>query len=354
MNFRFRLLNQSSSVRFSSRPPGELPAQVTRMSMRPKRSIVSATVRSTSSTTLMSPRSSTTSPPVSAESSSAVRRRSSSPRAVIATVHPSCASRRAVALPMPLLAPVTNATVPWSPRSITPPLGRTPTAPDDRASASRDRRPREPAARGTEDLGGREQRFLAVRRGDQLHADREAGVRRGERDGEGGEPRDVGGRGEPRRPSAMDVHRGAVAQVHLPGVDRRRDVRRRRGDEQVHPIEGPGEPAPDPLRAGPRVRQLLPVCRTPPEERGGAGAERRVAGQPPIALGERRPREPVPDAMDVVERRTVDVALLEPGVLEAFRYLLDGSSDLERASLPAPAAEHADDGRIDTVVRPVG
>jgi hypothetical protein len=25
MNFRFRLLNQSSSVRFSSRPPGELP-----------------------------------------------------------------------------------------------------------------------------------------------------------------------------------------------------------------------------------------------------------------------------------------------------------------------------------------
>src|SRR5207344_340050 len=142
----------------------------------------------------MSPRSGATSPPVSVESSSAVRRRSSSPRAVIATLQPSCASSRAVALPMPLLAPVTNATAPSSPRSITPPLGgRTPAAPDDRASATGDRRPCEPAARGTEDLGGREQRVLAVRRGDQVHADREAGVRRGERDGEGGEPRDVGG-----------------------------------------------------------------------------------------------------------------------------------------------------------------
>src|SRR5512132_690115 len=246
MNFRFRLLNQSSSVRFSSRPPGELPAHVTRMSMRPKRSIAPETVRSTSPTTLMSPWSGTTSLPVSADSSSAVRRRSSSPRAVIATLHPSCASRRAVALPMPLLAPVTNATAPSSPRSITPPLaGRAPAAPDDRASASRDRRPRQLAVGGPEELGGREERVLGVRPADQLDADRESLARGREWDGQRGQTRDVRGGGVPRRPSAADVDRGAVAEVDLASVDRWRDGRSRRGEEEIHAVEGVGEPAPD-------------------------------------------------------------------------------------------------------------
>src|SRR3712207_3439441 len=55
MNFRFRLLNHSSSVKFSRRPPGELPAQVTRISILPKELTVSSTARSTSSGLLMSP-----------------------------------------------------------------------------------------------------------------------------------------------------------------------------------------------------------------------------------------------------------------------------------------------------------
>src|SRR5450759_5796573 len=43
MNFRFRLIIHCSSVRFSSRPPGELPAQVSSMSIAPSRSCVAAT-----------------------------------------------------------------------------------------------------------------------------------------------------------------------------------------------------------------------------------------------------------------------------------------------------------------------
>ena len=39
-------------------------------------------------------------------------------RAVIATRQPSWASRRATSRPMPMLPPVTNATLPCSPRSI--------------------------------------------------------------------------------------------------------------------------------------------------------------------------------------------------------------------------------------------
>src|SRR5919206_3566211 len=116
MNFRFRLLSHSSSVRFSSRPPGELPAQVMAMSMRPKRSIVSATARSTSLVRVMSPwMPRTRSPPPS----SCTARSSTAPsRAVIATAAPSSTSSSAVARPMPRLAPVMNATESLSPRSI--------------------------------------------------------------------------------------------------------------------------------------------------------------------------------------------------------------------------------------------
>src|SRR4029453_11551317 len=260
MNFRFRLLNQSSSVRFSSRPPGELPAHVTRTSMRPKRSIAPETVRSTSSTTLMSPWRGSTSLPESAQSCAPVRCRSSSPRAVIATLHPSCASRRAVALPMPLLAPVTNATAPSSPRSITPPLaGRTPAAPDDRASASRYRQPPGLVVRRAEELGGREERVLRVRPADQLDADRESLTRGREWDGQRGQTRDVRGGGVPRRPSVVDVDGGAVAEVDLPRVDRRRDGGCGRREEHVHGSVQCVELAPDRAGAGVGVRQLIPV-----------------------------------------------------------------------------------------------
>src|SRR5918997_3884988 len=118
MNFKLRLLNHSSSVRFSSSPPGELPAQVTRMSILPKESTVSATARSTSSGLLMSPAIGIIFWPVLSESSRAVSSSNSFPRAVTTTVHPSSASTRAHSLPMPLLAPVMNATEPSRSRFI--------------------------------------------------------------------------------------------------------------------------------------------------------------------------------------------------------------------------------------------
>src|ERR687893_1850668 len=118
MNFKFRLLNHSSSVRSSRRPPGELPAQVTRMSILPKESTVSATARSTSSGLLMSPAIGITFWPVFSESSRAVSSSNSCPRAVMTTVHPSSASTRAHSLPIPLLAPVMKATEPSSSRFI--------------------------------------------------------------------------------------------------------------------------------------------------------------------------------------------------------------------------------------------
>src|SRR3954451_22608266 len=116
MNFRFRLPNHSSSVRFSSSPPGDDPAHVTSTSIRPKRSIVSRTARSMSALSVMSPRIPRTrsSPP----SSSTARRSVSSSRPVIATLHPSSTSSSAVARPMPRLAPVMKTTWSFSPRSM--------------------------------------------------------------------------------------------------------------------------------------------------------------------------------------------------------------------------------------------
>src|ERR687884_67190 len=106
MNFRFRLPNHSSSVRFSSRPPGDEPAQVTSTSIWPKRSIVPLTARSMSSLFVMSPWTPSTrsSPP----SSSTARRSVSSSRAVIATRQPSSTSSSAVARPIPRLAAVSE------------------------------------------------------------------------------------------------------------------------------------------------------------------------------------------------------------------------------------------------------
>src|ERR687898_1018597 len=118
MNFKSRLLNHSSSVRSSRSPPGELPAQVTRMSILPKESTVSATARSTSSGLLMSPAIGIIFRPVFSESSRAVSSSNSFPRAVTTTVQPSSASTRAHSLPMPLLAPVMKTTEPSSSRFI--------------------------------------------------------------------------------------------------------------------------------------------------------------------------------------------------------------------------------------------
>src|SRR4051794_18723972 len=118
MNFRFSEPNHSSSVRFSSRPPGDEPAHVTSTSICPKRSIVWFTARSMSSGFVMSPWIPTTcsSPP----SSSTARRSVSSSRPVIATLQPSSTSSSAVARPMPRLAPVMKTTWSLSPRSTLP------------------------------------------------------------------------------------------------------------------------------------------------------------------------------------------------------------------------------------------
>src|SRR3954454_6467108 len=118
MNLRFSDPNHSSSVRFSSSPPGEEPAHVTRTWIRPKRSIVRFTARSMSSGFVMSPWIPTTcsSPP----SSSTAARSVSSSRPVIATLQPSSTSSSAAARPMPRLAPVMKTTWSLSPRSTLP------------------------------------------------------------------------------------------------------------------------------------------------------------------------------------------------------------------------------------------
>src|SRR5690242_6045176 len=123
MNLRLRLDIHCSSVRSSSRPPGELPAQVTRMSILPKRSRVASTQRWTCSVTLMSPASGSTARPVAAAIFSAAASSGPAVLAVMATSQPSRASNSATQRPMPLLAPVTKATLPSSRRSTATPFG---------------------------------------------------------------------------------------------------------------------------------------------------------------------------------------------------------------------------------------
>src|SRR6185295_19350419 len=118
MNFSCRLLSHWSSVSPSRRPPGLLPAHVTRMSTCPSASIAPAIVRSTSSWTPMSPGNGSTVPPVASLSSAATLVRRSPSRAVMATSQPSSARIRAVSRPIPLLPPVTIAFEPANPRSI--------------------------------------------------------------------------------------------------------------------------------------------------------------------------------------------------------------------------------------------
>src|SRR5215510_2282857 len=121
MNLRLRLDIHWSSVRSSSNPPGELPAQVTRMSIFPKRASVASTQRWTSAMTLMSPAIGTMACPVAAAICFAAVSSGSAVRAVMTTSAPSCARCSATARPMPLLAPVTKATftpTPW--QTVTP------------------------------------------------------------------------------------------------------------------------------------------------------------------------------------------------------------------------------------------
>src|SRR5437879_3229384 len=117
MNLRLRLDSHCSSVSSSSRPPGELPAQVTRMSIFPNLSRVWSTQRATSSGRLMSPARGTIVRPDSCSISRAAASSGPAVRAVMTTSAPSPASCRATCRPMPLLAPVTKATLSVSSRS---------------------------------------------------------------------------------------------------------------------------------------------------------------------------------------------------------------------------------------------
>jgi hypothetical protein len=111
--------------------PGPLPSLsvsmtcpitlLTAMSTGPNRSAALRATRTTSSSRVMSPAMPRTSVPVSASIAFAVCSMSSACREVMTTRHPSAASARAVAAPMPRLPPETIATRPCSPRSMPAP-----------------------------------------------------------------------------------------------------------------------------------------------------------------------------------------------------------------------------------------
>src|SRR6266481_1550549 len=106
-----------SSVICSKGPGGGPPTLATRTSTPPHFSRVLATTRAMSSGLFASAATASTSAPVCLLTSSAAARRSASPRAHIATRAPSAPKPMAEALPMPLLAATTSATLPVSPRS---------------------------------------------------------------------------------------------------------------------------------------------------------------------------------------------------------------------------------------------
>src|SRR6266511_722898 len=106
-----------SSVICSKGPGGGPPTLATSTSIPPHFSRVLATTRSMSSGLLASAATASTSAPVRLLTSSAAARRSASPRAHIATRATSAPQPMAEALPMPLLAATTSATLPLSPRS---------------------------------------------------------------------------------------------------------------------------------------------------------------------------------------------------------------------------------------------
>src|SRR5688500_19573504 len=95
-----------------------LPTLLTRMSSRPKRSMVRATASSApAGVDRSAATASTRSAPAEAARSAAAASSASLPRAVSTTLQPSAASDRALARPRPLLEPEMRATEPVRPRS---------------------------------------------------------------------------------------------------------------------------------------------------------------------------------------------------------------------------------------------
>ena len=118
MNLSCSDCSQSASERCSSTPPGEEPALLTRMSMRPSALCAWATKVLASASLLRSAGIGTIRRLVSRAISAAVRSSDSLRRAQIATSTPSFASARAMPLPIPALPPVTSAVLPSSLRSM--------------------------------------------------------------------------------------------------------------------------------------------------------------------------------------------------------------------------------------------
>ena len=99
----------------------QMPAELTRMSRRPKRATASATMRSQSATTETSPsttacRGSWPPQPERSEASAATAAARASSLPPTATLTPSSASRYTIASPRPEEPPVTRAVLPSSPR----------------------------------------------------------------------------------------------------------------------------------------------------------------------------------------------------------------------------------------------
>src|SRR4029077_722014 len=129
---------QSSSVKCSSTPPGEEPALLTRMSMRPKAACAFLMKFSASEGLVRSAGMAKILAPVALAISAAVASSGSLRRAQIATSTPSRAKANVIALPMPSLAPGTIAFFPVIARSIAaPPLYRAAAARATRPLSSR-------------------------------------------------------------------------------------------------------------------------------------------------------------------------------------------------------------------------
>ena len=109
---------QAASSNSSKKPRGGPPQLAMSTSGSPKPCLTWATSARTSSAFVTSARTASTSAFVLARTSSAAVLSSASLRAQMATRAPSAASASAHALPIPLLAAVTSATFPLSPRSI--------------------------------------------------------------------------------------------------------------------------------------------------------------------------------------------------------------------------------------------
>src|SRR6266446_360445 len=111
--------SQSSTASSSIAPRTAVPALLIRRSSRLNRSRVAAKTRSTWDSEVTSAGRARAAPPAAAISSASFRRRSAR-RATSATAAPSAASPRAMPSPIPLLLPVTRATLPSSLPMIAP------------------------------------------------------------------------------------------------------------------------------------------------------------------------------------------------------------------------------------------